>query len=59
MGVGGLLVGLEAPGRTSEGEEALRSVDREDSMAGLCLVEGGLSAGHNWTGLRRRGVHAI
>lgn len=36
---GGLLVGLEAPGRTSEDEEALRSVDREDSMAGLCLVE--------------------
>lgn len=52
---GGLPVGLEAPGRTSEGEKAPRSVDREDSTAGLCLEEDGLSTGHNWTGLRRRG----
>lgn len=51
----GLPVGLEAPGRTSEGEEALRSVDREDSTARLCLEADGLSTGHIWTGLRRRG----
>lgn len=51
--------GLEASVRTSECGGAQRSVDREGSMAGLCLVEDGLSAEQTWTRLRRRWVHTV